>query len=767
MSARPKFNDLPDSLTSSGGQAFTTIQIPWMGCIWLLPLLAALALPLKAETSELGADNQSLVREVGFQGNWKLGHWCRLRVQLPDSLRQDAAEVQITTLDGDGVEVVYRRQLLEGSASESDLLGSESDSRWLEIPIRIGRSRSFVTVSVLDGDGVELARDDHSLPEEQGLPSTQPLVLALGSAMGFEELVRTSADGVTQSLTLVDIASMEQLPKSWLEYQAVDLVIISLAASGPNSPQYEDRWRALDDWVRRGGTVVLSLSGSGTDNDQLSFIADWLPGKWEGESMIRNPAALESMIISDQPIQPFPAAFIEAESGRTRLVLTDLLGRRTAWWVTKAHGFGTVEVIASDLAHESFAQWKQRRLLWERVAGPYFDKSVLEGVRSAPAARTESYLGYQDLTGQLRATLDLFPGVTIVSFSQIAAILIAILVMIGPLDYLISVRWLKRPHLSWPIAGAVLLVSVFGLSWYYHSIRPDQLLINTASVIDVDPENSRVDGHLWSHVYSAHARRVNVSAQPSDGNVSVHLDWQGLPGTGLGGLQSQIRIERGMPSYTVDLADQVGSAIREVGIPAAGTKCFVGAWSEASSELVNSDSRSSLKEMSSVDQLEGEVMNPLTVDLRDTVLFYHRWFYPLRGRMPPGDRIFLSAEIIPRDISRRLNRQQEIDGKLETVRWNPVERGELDRLLELMMFHRAATGQNYTSLTHRYQPIIDHSNLLDSDYAILVGRLDAAPIELKVTPDSPTEQTAVSQAVNRTWVRILIPVAVQDRARGR
>jgi hypothetical protein len=731
-------------------------QILGLFCFLIAGINAMAAFATDLDASQVSQSRSiepgsSIIRQIGFQGAWKLGHLCQVQIEIPEPIRQRVAEVHVTTLDGDGVEVVYRSQ-----AGPTDRTSSR-----VKVPVRIGRRQSVISATLLDEQGIEIDREDQVLLDDWGLPPTQPLVLALGSAMGLEDLVRTSADGTSTSMTIVELSSAEEMSQWWPDYQAVDLVVISVDSlnsfTGTHSG-LEARWQALDQWVRRGGSVVLSLSGSLGEMEEIPFPTQWLPGPIVGEGLIRSPAALESMIITDQPIQPFPALVLLAQSGRTRLNLTDALGRQAPWWVTKSHGFGTIEVIASDLGHSSFAQWKHRRLLWERLVAPYFDKSVLEGLKSGSSVSTDSYLGYQDLTGQLRATLDLFPGVTIVSFSQVAAILIAILVMIGPIDYWVSVRWLKRPHLSWPIAGAILLASVLGLTWYYQSIRPDQVLINTACLVDIDPENGRLDGHLWSHVYSARARRVTVQAEHPRQEVPVYLDWQGLPGSGLGGLQSPMRIERGMPGYAVDFSSSVGSSIDKVGIPAAGTKCFAGVWSESPSDLIVGENRSSLRELSSVDQLEGEIVNPLKVDLRDTMLFYHRWHYPLRSRMPPGDRLVLSADIIPRDISRRLHRQQEIDGKLTTLRWNPAERNELDRLLELMMFHRAATGPNYTSLTHRYQPILDHSNVLESNYAILVGRIESAPVDLQVIPEDASSSTTVSNAVERTWVRILIPV---------
>jgi hypothetical protein len=83
-------------------------------------------------------------------------------------------------------------------------------------------------------------------------------------------------------------------------------------------------------------------------------------------------------------------------------------------------------------------------------------------------------------------------------------------------------------------------------------------------------------------------------------------------------------------------------------------------------------------------------------------------------------------------------------------------------LLELMMFHEAATGSNYTSLEHRFQPTIDHSNLLSTDHAILVARLDQPAISLSVS-DSDGRPLPAEQLVDRVWCRLLLPVGPPDK----
>ena len=713
-----------------------------------LSLVWSLGLPVKADDTK--PTQEKLIQQIGIQGHWKLGQSCMVQLQVPADLRSQVQSVQVTTLDGDGVEVIYRKQFDSANGASSTI----------EVPVRIGRRNSVISASLLNSEGKQIATEDKALSDQEGLIETQPMILCLGSSMGVEELVRVSTGKSERSMQIIEIQQAADLPNSWLAYQPCNLVILSTANVKLLSEVQPTQWSALQTWIRRGGGCIISLGSTSSDLQAISGLQALLPGKIVGDSKISSPAALESLIISEQRLLGIQAIQLEVDSNLVKLSLRDDLAKQIPWWNRSACGFGTIQTICSDLSQPSFANWKHRKNLWERLLSPYVDKSLLESSQSEHASST-SYLGYSDITGQLRATLDQFQEVKSLGFSQVAAILLGILLLIGPIDYLISVKWLRKPHLSWPLAGVMLLISTAVLTWFYQQIRPDRLIVNSAQIIDVDTKTGHIDAHLWSHIYSAHARPLTVRMTNSAGKSMGFWDWQGLPGNGLGGLQSQLTMERGMPAYAVSIGEGELSEISGVGIPSAGTKSIYGTFSDQ----IEIKQQSELQELDSVDQLAGQIVNPLDSELRDVSLFYHRWFYPLKSRMPSGDVIQLSSQIIPKDLLRRLSRQTEVEGKTTSARWNPADRNSLDRLMELMMFHNAATGRNYTSLTNNYQGVIDHSNLLETDYAILLGRIESSLNQIKVTTENPTDEPEIKTGIDRTWCRILIPVTQSRKSK--
>lgn len=714
-------------------------------CLGLVSSLGSLA-----QADESKPAQEKLIQQVGILGNWKLGQSCMVRLRVPTDILSQIHSIQVTTVDGDGVEVIYRKQFDSASVASSTI----------EVPVRIGRRNSVISASLLDSDGKQIVTEDKALSDQEGLLETQPMILCVGSTMGVEELVRVNTGKSERSMEIIEIQQAADLPNSWLAYQPCSLVILSTADAKLLSEVQPAQWSALQTWIRRGGGCIISLGAAASELKAIKELQALLPGKIVGDSKISGPAALESLITPTKRLTAIQAIQLEVDASLVQLSLRDELAQQIPWWNRSAFGFGTIQTICSDMSQPSFANWANRKGLWERLLLPYVDKSLLESSQSEYASST-SYLGYSDLTGQLRATLDQFQEVQSLGFSQVAAILLGILLLIGPIDYLISVKWLRKPHLSWPIAGLMLLVSTAILTWFYQRIRPDQLIVNSAQIIDVDTQTGQVDTHLWSHVYSAHARPLTVRALNSAGKSVGFLDWQGLPGNGLGGLQSQLTMERGMPAYAVSIGEGELSEISGVGIPSAGTKSIYATFSDK----IEIKQQSELQELDSVDQLAGQIVNPLDSELRDVSLFYHRWFYPLKSRMPAGDVIQLSSQIIPKDLLRRLSRQTVVEGKTTSARWNPADRNNLDRLMELMMFHNAATGRNYTSLTNNYQGIIDHSNLLETDYAILLGRIESPPNQIKVTTENPTDNPEIKTSIDRTWCRILIPVAQSRKSK--
>ncbi len=196
----------------------------------------------------------------------------------------------------------------------------------------------------------------------------------------------------------------------------------------------------------------------------------------------------------------------------------------------------------------------------------------------------------------------------------------------------------------------------------------------------------------------------------------------------------------------------LASSIEGMGIPQAGTKALQASWSLPWKEM----DASTLGLVPGSDMLEGNWTNPLKVDLLDGAVLYRNWLYPLPTRFPSGKAMEFSLTSQPKDLARRLQRRRMVEGAERSVPWNPFERNELDRLGELLLFYKAAGGESYTSLHHRYLKYLDLSDHLRLDRAIVLARIQGDTLPLHCDDGSGSNQVKLENG--QTWVRIMIPV---------
>ncbi|MGN6136736.1 MAG: hypothetical protein ACTHOU_19825 [Aureliella sp.] len=708
---------------------------------------------------------------VGLGGTWKLGHATPVRIDLGDELAAAAAQVAVSTFDGDGVPVTYRRRLPEGAAA--------GDGLWCEVTI--GRSDQPLTVQVLDGSDQTLARRQLAADHlGKALPPTQPWMVALGSSLGIEATSQTLTETGMPSFTTTVLDDPRGVPDAWLGLAGCDVLVIATSGDAPLISQLnEGQWQAIEGWIERGGQVVLSLGGYSAALPADAPLRRLLPGEVVERLSGISTSPLEASTATNVQLAPITATRLKDVRGVTELAMLDQSGKRFPWWVRYSIGKGVVDYIGSDLDEPVLKQWKDRRLVWDKLLAPFWARSQRENSGSEVSTSGTQYLGYEDLVGQLRATLDAFPEARISSFGEIALILAVILVVIGPLDYWISVRWLRRPELSWYVLAVVLASSSAGLVALERASRPQQLLVNSAQIVDFLPEQKQtfVDG--WAHVYSSRARTVDLSLESGSDVRQARLDWQGLPGKGLGGMESNLLSDQGMPGYAIDitrqrdfdaktLADAAGvekgdadnggagqqplAAVIGVGIPTSGTKSFFATFSQT----FQPQGQSQLRELKGIDQVEGILVNPLDQDILQPVLMYHNWAYQLPSRLRAGEELSVTYDMVPKDLMRRLNRRQIVNNNDVVTPWVPDSRQSLDRLLEIMMFYKASGGFDYTRLQHRFQPRVDISRSLALDHAVLFGKL-AEPLASVRIDNVPADE--IKHEKHSTWCRVLLPVA--------
>ncbi len=665
---------------------------------------------------------------VGFGNTYKLGCW---------------TPVDITTTSGDfsGEEFRFEIQAPDGDAVPARFVVPPVtlgfDHNEFTAYARIGRADGPIEV-LLDHVHRDLTHEWRTVRSLSGddlpraLPGTNELIVELGASIGLPELFRRSEENEPQRTTVVTLEEPQALPERWYGYEGVDLMVIVGGPAVEKSLLTPAAIDALDEWVRRGGTLLIEC---GEEAQRVvgpgAPLARFAPGELL-ETIDRQPfGAIESYAAAEQPIDLGPAGrrTIKVPQWKNVNGRVELSERsKTTEVPLVVHwpmGFGQVIFVGFDLHQPPFTTWSDRGKFLEkllRLRTPF--ARPLANVASATPG---GHLGYVDLSGQLRSALDQFEGVHLVPFWTVTVLALAYIVLLFPLNYFVASRWLKRPRVAWLIFPAVAVLFCATAYAMAHQAKGDRLRVNQVDLVDVDLAGHWARGTTWFNMFSPANAAYDLRVQPNTiGTASESssasqatqgiLAWFGLAGTGLGGMSSAAAslplIEH---AYTIDPHD---GTVSEAPVAKWSSKGFVARWT-APAGGIDSALTATLDR-----RLHGTFTSQMPSQLDQCVLLFGRWAYPLKT-VRPGETIRVDRQE-PSTVETFLTHRHLFASRNEVP---PYDRADFDlaRILEVMAFHNAAGGVNYTGLVNRQQAFVDLSAQLEFGQAILVGRGAAAP----------------------------------------
>ena len=704
---------------------------------------------------------------MGLAGTWKVGYPTRTLLSITSGLTPVDGHIEVQTYDGDGVSVIVQNP-------EWEVHLAKNETKELEAVVRHGRSNRPIVIRIVDiNKQVIFERSLDAKERGTPIPATQPWIVGVGSdQLQLDQASMKSAQGALPEYSTTSLTQHHQIPSSSMSYEGVDLLVLSSSNTALNRSLTNANTSAIRLWIVRGGRCALTLGSNADSWVEHADFATLLPGVFQGVEPDCDPGRFESFMGSQNPLPKLNCATFLLNSGTIPLV-SKKPNRSDFPFIGKwAIGSGKVSFLATEIDAAELKAWKSR---------PELLKMLFEDQWEKKDQRTDNlaYQGYDDLSGQLNATLDHFPRLTVGNLTSVSIIAGFLCLIIGPFDYFVISKAWKRPQATWitlvlASIGGCLIVVGLAKSW-----KPTTPCINTLELIDIDYQSQSAIGRGFAHFYggergafdfSAHRRTIANDSEATGTNLSVPLDWFGQPGKGLGGFDSTVATDRGMPTYTIvttqsdsPTAQPARSAetttkstgIYGAGIPAAGTKALFAQWNEA--KEIDKESHSLSKVAGSIDELEGSFANPFDMDLLDGILFYRGRAYSLPTRLRKGDRVPFSSKTLPKDVVRRLQRRQSVGGEERSSPWKPADTDKLDRLLEMIVFHQAAGGSSYTSLYNRYLSSLDCSDVIRLDRAILLAEVKDASLTWSIRRDSIPVQSIEGQ--RKTYVRLIIPVA--------
>jgi hypothetical protein len=697
--------------------------------------LAALALVLSllSQTTSLASSSSAeqdgppvtgvvVIRDVqvGFDGQYKLGFWTPISITL-EAQEPVHGHLEVTVPDADGVPTTVASD--RGQPIEVPVGGTVSEMLY----VKPGQADSGVVVRFMREQEVLAERAFYPGDADDGssirpaLPATARLFAVAGADVGLADALRVGALDPAFATHVALLRDGSQFPGEALGWDGVDAVILVTSdADLYLDDEFVSRRPALSRWLELGGRMFLFVGQNADDLIAANApLAPFVPGQYTGETASPQPVDIETLTDSRFPLRVGSAAFrlpVPLLSQLQGRVVATGRGGNLPLIVRDLRGFGELTWVGLDIDRAPLADWAGKPELLRELIGIVGEA---ESDVASDAGKLTS-LGYVDLVGQLRAALDVFPGVRTISFAWVIGLTLLYLTLLGPVDFFLVHRWGRRPVLTWltlPLFVALISGGAYGLA---QASKGHRLRLNQVELVDVDTTRGLLRGNLWAHLYTPRHDRFTLTLQPhvpaAHGPVSAidaTFSWLGLPGSGLGGLESTAdssSIERGY-RYQLDRTQLAG-------VPLAiwSSKSLHGRWAADADFPI----QAALSATGSVDEevLSGTLTNGLEYPLADARLFYRGRMYPL-GLVKPGQAVDLERTPPHRSAANHLRRQTTL-GK-SAPPYDPSLR-DMSRTLQMMMWYELAGGASYVGLLNRYQSELDFGHVLDSNRAVLVAK---------------------------------------------
>jgi hypothetical protein len=509
-----------------------------------------------------------------------------------------------------------------------------------------------------------------------------------------------------------EISEPADLPDEWIGYQSVDLVIMNTSDGKFLKAVKEKQLTALGEWASRGGRLVIAVNpstpmGKGANKEDAAAPLDQLFEFVEGKySISRLPRLEEWSRVSNKrfPAGTFAKFAFPEDLGTETLLEQD--GKPLI--VRLKVDLGYIVFLAFPLDAAPFSTWDGRSEFLRALVSRFAPR-VSNAQTDAPR-QTES----EDVTTELQRTLNRF-DVRPISFAFVAFLIVAYILLIGPIDYFLLKNVLGRLEWTWAtfplVVGAASLLALFTAD----RIKGHERRINRIDFLDMEigeravfdmekkPNNiqaAKIRGNSFFCLMSVENASYSLAAETAPpyfrekgrSTPAEIMTWLGRPETYYGGSG-----RAGSPSW-IRNPYRYGndrSTLLDVPVPIWGTKSFWASWSRKEedrplSSPVQIDLTYHQKQHKGRDvKITGTITNNLPTDLTDAWILYHSYAYPV-GDLPTGKATEIGLEastgLLYRDWGARADKQEG----------TATAQGDYDptRTVKRILFHERVDNAN-------------------------------------------------------------------------
>lgn len=440
-----------------------------------LTLTAALLAACGAACAETMLD-----LDFGWGQHVRAGTWTPVFVTLSDSRPRNV--VLEINAPGGGGGAGQAMRIRQGAA-----IGPDPATFPLLAPLTYSLDDTVVTVRDAES-GRTLAECPFADPFEptsrvrnkEVLQSGDPLIAVSGHAPAMQVLERRQyGEQQTLNIGYLDAA---RLPAVAEGYASLDVLVLNQpnldpSGAGARSLRFEQQ-QAIADWVRAGGNLIVWF---GTDPLPASSpIVNVLPCSVDDFTPLAVTPDLLDRVGLPRRFAELQHRSLLAHAGAETFAILDSTG---ALACARRLGFGNVIVLSVDASSLQFENATAATRFWEPVLS-----RVIEKVD--PAATTQPYY-YQNRPEQrhaaaVQATMDLLgdvPGVGSFGFSYVAGVLIALMLVVGPIDWFVLKKLNKQPW-TWVTTGGWIALVTCGALYVGHVFKSGDLHLRTLRLID-------------------------------------------------------------------------------------------------------------------------------------------------------------------------------------------------------------------------------------------------------------------------------------------
>ncbi|MGB9688307.1 hypothetical protein [Thermogutta sp.] len=695
---------------------------------------------------------------VGVGGVYKLGLWTPVTVTLRSS-RETTGRVAVVVPDGFG-------NLCSYELTNVSLRGGHDEQ--VEVLVQIGQTLTSLEVRWKGEDGSNAVTTFRGKALGNGeVPLVVPAHVPLFLWIGPGDLGRFFRDWTRRGNHWCQVTTVGQLPQNWLAYQTFRAVVLCTGDDArfiqelTDSPQIVE---ALRRWVEAGGKIVFSGGPKVRPLLEKGGPLSWAaPGPVVGGITLRRTTGLESLVKATRPVilrrsdVPIVAHQFKLKDG-----LIAVREGNVPLVIRRAVGLGTVVTTTIDVSHRALVEWPQ----WDRLVAWLVgnEEVFLEDEANVAPSRALMHYGYTDLAGQLRAALEVFPGVPFVPFAWVAGLTVVYLAIIGPLDYWLCGLLGKHRRWTWVTFPLLILLTGF-VGIVLASRKGDILHLRQVVCVDVDLTSGTLRGNCWTNVYSpqpaAYRARFQTDRVLNPAPSDVKLGWLGIPGHGLGGMESPANVMLLPGAYL----NEDGHVFRELPIGQWATRAVWAVWTQQIRELPL-DCRLTDRDGT----LRGQIVNRSPFTLEECVIVYGNWAYPI-GTLEPGRVWETGIGEDRRELRSWLNglhvlfegQGPQLQTRQQVQPYDQASR-DVAYIMRMMGFYQAAGGKAYSQLSHEYWPSLDLTDAVLNGKAVLVGRIQPPAgaerqwTEFGVTLENEDEDHISMRRNSDVFWRFVLPV---------